>query len=73
MKKKDYSAGFVSLTFFKEQVMLNPDITTSRLVSVKMPSVLLPSLYRPTNIFVMFNFNTFPFFQLSHHLIFPKS
>ena len=62
--KEAESASFVLLTLFKEQVMLNPYITTSRLIGVKVPSVLLPALNRSANIFVMFHLYTFPFFQL---------
>ncbi len=60
---------FSLLTLFKEQVMLNPDITTSRLIGMEAPSLLLPFLNCSTNILVMLNFHTLPSLQLTYHLL----
>ena len=48
------------LAFLKEEVVFDPDITTRRLITVKTPSIPLPTLNDSSDILVMTEFHTFP-------------
>jgi len=54
-----------SLALLKQQVMVYPDVTTSHLIGVETPAILLPFLDFFTNILVMLNFHAHVFFQLN--------
>ena len=58
-------AIFWSLASLEEQVMLNPDVTTSCLVGVEMPAVPLEFFNCSADVVVVVDFNAYVFFQLN--------
>ena len=66
-KKRRVGSWFVyfSLALLKQQVMVYPDVTTSHLIGVETPAILLPFLDFFTNILVMLDFHAHVFFQLN--------
>jgi hypothetical protein len=55
---------------FKEQVMLYPDISTSCLIGVEMPILLLPFGNCYTNIFVVINLHANVIFHINSPLFY---
>jgi hypothetical protein len=45
--------------------MFDPDVTTSRLIGVETPAIILPFPNRVTDVLVVCNFHAFVFFQLN--------
>jgi hypothetical protein len=66
-----WDVSFCSLAPFKEQVMVDPDITASHLIGVKTPAIPLKALNRLTDILVVLDLHTHPFFQFNSP--FPQS
>jgi len=57
-----------SLASLKQQIMVNPDVTTSHLIGMKSPTILLPFLDCFADVLVVLNFRAFVFFQLTSPL-----
>ena len=68
-KRKEFGPtlrnGPFSFASFKKQVMVYPNITTSHLICVEMPAILLPFLNRFADILVVTNLHALIYFQLN--------